>query len=68
VVTDDELAEVISSAADNYFAEVDPEDADTDDLAWTIVHAMKRAAGKPKFPPGLEIAPGVHYVSKGDEG
>lgn len=37
------MAEVIGEALDAYFAEVDPQDADTDDMAWTVVRALDRA-------------------------
>lgn len=37
------LAEVLGDALEAYFAEVDPEDADTDDMAWTLVRALERA-------------------------
>jgi hypothetical protein len=39
----EQMAEVISEALDAYFSEVDPEDADTDDMAWTVVRALERA-------------------------
>ncbi|MEU9148689.1 hypothetical protein [Streptomyces sp. NPDC048349] len=37
------MADTIRDALDAYFAEVDPEDADTDDMAWTIVRYMERS-------------------------
>ncbi|MEU5660934.1 hypothetical protein ABZ802_35755 [Streptomyces sp. NPDC047737] len=39
----DALADVLRDALDAYFTEVDPEDADTDDMAWTLVRAIERA-------------------------
>ncbi|MFD0192946.1 hypothetical protein ACFVG1_36645 [Streptomyces bacillaris] len=42
VPTDPEtLAEAISAAADAYFTQVDPEDTNTDDLAWTIIRYLQ---------------------------
>ncbi|WP_086564291.1 hypothetical protein [Streptomyces africanus] len=35
-------AEVLGEALEAYFQEVDPEEADTDDMAWTLVRALGR--------------------------
>lgn len=42
--TSDALADILRSTLDAYFEEVDPEEADTDDMAWTLVRAIERAA------------------------
>jgi hypothetical protein len=39
----EQLADVLRDALDAYFQEVGPQDTDTDDLAWTLVTALKRA-------------------------
>ncbi|MET9694835.1 hypothetical protein ABZY81_41705 [Streptomyces sp. NPDC006514] len=42
-MTDDEKADVLREAIEAYLGEVDAEDLDSDDLAWTLVHALRRA-------------------------
>ncbi|MFD6892886.1 hypothetical protein [Streptomyces sp. NPDC059957] len=44
-MTDDEKADVFRETIDAYLAEVDTDDADleSDDLAWTLVRALRRA-------------------------
>ncbi|GAA1574577.1 hypothetical protein GCM10009731_30640 [Streptomyces globosus] len=42
-VTDDEKAEVICDAIDAFFADVDSDDWESDELAWVIVRAMNQA-------------------------
>ncbi|MFJ7260341.1 hypothetical protein ACIQV2_09250 [Streptomyces globosus] len=42
-MTDDEKAEVICDAIDAFFADVDSDDWESDDLAWVIVRAMNQA-------------------------
>ncbi|MFB9594040.1 hypothetical protein [Streptomyces racemochromogenes] len=42
-MTDDETADVLRETIDAYLTEVDPEDLDSDDLAWTLVSALRRA-------------------------
>lgn len=39
----EQTAEILGNALEAYFAEVDPEEADTDDMAWTLVRALGRA-------------------------
>ncbi|MGW6617844.1 hypothetical protein ACWGA0_30875 [Streptomyces erythrochromogenes] len=42
-MTDDERADALRDGIDAYLGEVDPEDLDSDDLAWTLVNALRRA-------------------------
>ncbi|MFE2346437.1 hypothetical protein [Kitasatospora cineracea] len=37
------IADLISARLDAYFEEVDPEDADTDDMAWSVLSHLERA-------------------------
>ncbi|MEU3756396.1 hypothetical protein AB0H17_27155 [Streptomyces olivoreticuli] len=45
-MTDDDQVDVIAAAIDTYFEEVDVETFETDDLAWTIMRALKQAAAE----------------------
>ncbi|MEU5069873.1 hypothetical protein AB0G95_38250 [Streptomyces virginiae] len=40
---DDEKADVLREGIEDYLGEVDAEDLDADDLAWTLVNALRRA-------------------------
>ncbi|MFF6888584.1 hypothetical protein ACFY9F_36015 [Streptomyces sp. NPDC012421] len=40
---DEETAAILSEAIDRFFEEVDPDSFESDDLAWTLVRALKNA-------------------------
>jgi hypothetical protein len=40
------MAETISAAVDAFFAEVESDDFETEDLAWCIVRALKREVAR----------------------
>ncbi|MEW2374194.1 hypothetical protein AB0940_33280 [Streptomyces sp. NPDC006656] len=42
-MTDNETADVLREAIDAYLGEVEPEDIDSDDLAWVLVAELGRA-------------------------
>ncbi|MDA5284744.1 hypothetical protein [Streptomyces sp. Isolate_45] len=42
-MTDDETADVLRDGIDAFLMEVDPEELDSDDLAWALVRALNRA-------------------------
>ncbi|MFI6006916.1 hypothetical protein ACIA98_42435 [Streptomyces sp. NPDC051366] len=42
-MNDDESADVLRAAIDAYLTEVGPEELDSDDLAWVLVNALRRA-------------------------
>ncbi|MFD7079084.1 MULTISPECIES: hypothetical protein [unclassified Streptomyces] len=42
-MNDDETADALREAIDAYLTEVDPEDLDSDDLAWALVNALRNA-------------------------
>lgn len=41
---DEKTVAVLVETIDRFFEEVDPDDFESEDLAWTLVRAMKRAA------------------------
>jgi hypothetical protein len=45
-MTDEELAEVSSDAAQAHLDAVDPQDVDADDLAWAAVRDIRKAEKK----------------------
>ncbi|MCB5181515.1 hypothetical protein [Streptomyces antimicrobicus] len=49
-MTDEETADVLRDTIDAYLNEVDPDYLDSDDLAWSLVHALRRATQQPAPP------------------
>ncbi|MFE9413910.1 hypothetical protein ACFYN0_34770 [Streptomyces sp. NPDC006704] len=43
-MTDDEMADVLRDGIGSYLTEVDEDDLDAEDLAWTLVRALNRAS------------------------
>lgn len=43
-VDDEKTVAVLVKTIDQFFEEVDPDDFESEDLAWTLVRAMKRAS------------------------
>ncbi|MEU4924607.1 hypothetical protein AB0G29_35300 [Streptomyces parvus] len=41
---DEKTVAVLVKTIDQFFEEVDPDDFESEDLAWTLVRAMKRAS------------------------
>ncbi|MFD6879701.1 MULTISPECIES: hypothetical protein [unclassified Streptomyces] len=42
-MTDDETADVLREGIEAFLTEVDPDEMDYDDLAWSLVRALRRA-------------------------
>ncbi|MCB5181870.1 hypothetical protein [Streptomyces antimicrobicus] len=46
-MTDDVMADVLRDTIEAYLTEVDLEYLDSDDLAWNLVYALRRAGQQP---------------------